>query len=115
MGWFGSFKTISFQAHQRQNKPGFPYCQVEMPEQNTIINQPLPACKDEKLMVLFLTVLFQIKHPRDQNFPLKSRVMDMLPKNPNTTEQNAAFPGGKAPELWISWLVGQGRQHLRAG
>lgn len=88
---------------------------VEMPEQNTIINQPLLACKDEKLMVLFLTVLFQIKHPRDQNFPLKSRVMDMLPKNPNTTEQNAAFPGGKAPELWISWLVGQGRQHLRAG
>lgn len=80
MGWFGTFQTISFQAHQRQNKPGFPYCQVERPEQNTIINQPLPACKDEKLMVLFLTVLFQIKHPRDQNFPLKSRVMDMLQK-----------------------------------
>lgn len=60
-------------------------------------------------------VLFQIKDPRDQNFTLKIQVMDVLQKPLNPAEQKAAFPGGKAPELWICCLLGQGRQDSQAG
>lgn len=44
---------------------------------------------------------------RDQNFTLKS--YGHAPKPLNAADQNAAFPGGKTPELWICWLLGLGR------
>lgn len=95
MEWFGSFKTRG-----RTNQVF--HTAVERPEQNTITNQPLPACsiqtapspgksRDEKLMVPFLTVLFQIKYPRDQNFPLKSQVMDMLQKTQSQQSRKQHF------------------------
>lgn len=95
---------------------------MERPEQNTVTNKPFPVCSiqtapfpEEKGRAGKVTVLFQIKDPRHQNFTLKSRVMDVLQKSLKAAQQNAAFPGRKPPELRISRLVGQGRQHLQAG